>query len=116
MVGGNLKKQDANGVRTATDIERKYKLQDIEKAEAQAKYAVSGLQAKLDTTEFEAVLGDLEDAIEQALQDIEDATEEALGDIEDAVETIQNSLENYVLISSELTEAEIEEILDEEEE
>ena len=103
-----MKKQDANGVRIAQDLERKYRFQDIEVAEAQAKAAVSGLQAKLDTTTFDEEIEDLEDAIEDALEAIAEATEEA-------IEQIETSLENYVPISSELTEEDIEEIWEEDE-
>lgn len=103
-----MKKQDMNGVRVAQDLERKYRFQDIETAEAQAKAAVSGLQAKLDTTTFDEEIEELVEAISQALEDIEEATEEAIAQI-------QSQLSAYVLVSSELSEQEIEEILDEEE-
>lgn len=86
-----MKKQDMNGVRVAQDLERKYKLQDIEVATAQARAASISIRNKLDILEYEE-------------------------DMETFQQAIQDALTNYVLISSELTEEDIEEILNEEEE
>lgn len=107
-----MKKQDMNGVRVAQDIERKYRLQDIETAAAQARAAVSGLQSKLDTSEFEEVLANLEDTIEQALEDISEATEQALEQIQDAIDDIESALDDYLLITSVLTNSDIDNIVE----
>lgn len=111
-----MKKQDMNGVRVAQDLERKYRLQDIETAEAQAKAAVSGLQSKLDLSEYEEDTQALQEQLEQLQETLEQMVEDAKTEIEEATEeaiqSIENQLSNYVLISSELSEEDIEEILE----
>lgn len=111
-----MKKQDMNGVRVAQDLERKYKFQDIEKAAAQARAAVSGIQAKLDISEYEQDMQDLADALEELQDTLDQTVQDAIDTIEqatqDAIDNIQDELVNYVLISSTLTNTEIDNIVE----
>jgi hypothetical protein len=107
-----MKKQDLNGVRSAVDLERKYRFQDIEKTAAQARAAVSGMQSKLDITQYQEDLEELQNEINQLIQDglenIEEATEQS-------IQQIQNELTNYLRTDDIITNNDIDEIFEEEE-